>query len=266
MCNTCGCNDHENLISIGHPANFSPHQSKGAISLAPSSISNDIRIAQDVLGSNDLIASKTRAFLQEKGILSLNMVGSPGSGKTSLIVKTIEALASEMAIYVIEGDQYGSLDADKISATGTPVLQINTGNGCHLDAESVSRAIQTLVPASHSLLIIENVGNLVCPALFDLGEHKRVVIFSVTEGDDKPVKYAPMFHGSAVCLISKTDLLNYVDFNLKLASDNLKKINHHIQTIPLSASSGEGLNDWFEMIRRELNLLKSQKRDTHPAQ
>lgn len=266
MCNTCGCNDHKNLISIGNPANFNPPKAKEAISLAPSSVSNEIRIAQDVLSSNDLIASKTRRWFKERNILSLNLVGSPGSGKTSLIEKSIEALSAEMAIYVIEGDQYGSLDADRISATGTPVIQINTGNGCHLDAGSVNQAIEKLNPQPYSLLIIENVGNLVCPALFDLGEQKRVVIFSVTEGDDKPVKYAPMFHGSAVCLISKTDLLDYVDFNLRLAAGNLKKINHHIQTIPLSATSGEGLDEWFEMIRSELNLLKAQKGDTHPAQ
>lgn len=257
MCETCGCGSTGHQILTGHSGGFRPVQEDSRISLSGLSLAKEIRVAQDVLGSNDRLAAENRKLFNEKGILALNLVGSPGSGKTTLIVKTIEALAGEMAIYVIEGDQYGSLDSERIAATGTAVVQINTGNGCHLDASGVGQAIGRLEPAPGSLLIIENVGNLVCPALFDLGEHQRVVILSVTEGDDKPVKYAPMFHGSPVCVINKTDLLQYVGFDLAKARENLHKINHHMQIVELSATTLEGLDRWLELIRWGLKNLQA---------
>lgn len=256
MCNTCGCHSTGQDTLAGKPFVFNNSQDTNKISLPDPMSAKEIRVAQDVLGSNDRIASQNRRMLDERNIFTLNLVGSPGSGKTTLIIKTIEALSPAMKIYVIEGDQYSSLDADRISNTQTPVIQINTGNGCHLDATNINRAINELNPATDSLLIIENVGNLVCPAMFDLGEHKRVVILSVTEGDDKPIKYAPMFHGSSACVINKTDLLAYVDFDLELAHTNLKKINHHLDVFPVSSTNGIGIPAWIDYIKSSIKTLR----------
>jgi hydrogenase nickel incorporation protein HypB len=217
----------------------------------------EIEVAENLLGENDAAAAENRSFLNDRKIFSMNLMGSPGCGKTTFIIKTIEALKGELDIYVIEGDQFGSLDADRISPTGARVIQINTGNGCHLDARSVGKAIKELELPENSLLFIENVGNLVCPALFDLGEHLRIVMLSVTEGDDKPVKYAPMFHGAAMCLINKTDLLEHVDFDLEKAQDNLRKINSKQKIITLSASRGSGMKDWIALLRKEIQASKS---------
>jgi hydrogenase nickel incorporation protein HypB len=278
MCQTCGCEEKGSMVTIGKPLHFQPQKKeiipeKASGSGFPSPLPSfrmdlsaeskgsggprEIEVVENLLGENDAAAAENRRFLTDRKIFSMNLMGSPGCGKTTFIIKTIEALKGEMDIYVIEGDQFGSLDADRISATGAKVIQINTGNGCHLDARSVGKAIKELGLPKHSLLFIENVGNLVCPALFDLGEHLRIVMLSVTEGDDKPVKYAPMFHGAAICVINKTDLLDYVDFDLEKAQDNLGKINNKQVKIILSASRGSGMEDWIALLRKEIQASKS---------
>ena len=179
--------------------------------------SHEIVIEQDIMQKNDKLAERNRGYFEAKNIFTLNLVSSPGSGKTSLLERTINDLKKEIKFFVIEGDQQTMNDANRINATGAPVVQINTGNGCHLDADMINKAVKKLDVAERSVLIIENVGNLVCPSLFDLGEAKRVVIISVTEGEDKPLKYPNMFMTSDLCIINKTDLLPYVDFNVEKA-------------------------------------------------
>lgn len=274
MCQTCGCEGKGSMVTIGKPLHFQPETipEKSPESESPSPLAGiridrpaeskgtggarEIEVVENLLGDNDAAAAENRKFLNERKIFSLNLMGSPGCGKTTFIIKTIEALKEEMEVYVIEGDQFGSLDADRISATGAKVIQINTGNGCHLDARSVGKAIKELEIPVNSLLFIENVGNLVCPALFDLGELLRLVMLSVTEGDDKPVKYAPMFHGAGMCVINKTDLLDYVDFDIEKAKDNLRKINSKQKIITLSASGGGGMQDWIAALRTAIQASK----------
>jgi hydrogenase nickel incorporation protein HypB len=286
MCQTCGCEEKGNIITIGKPVHFhhQQHESKAENALKTSSPSlleglrvnhpveskksggaREINVVENLLGDNKAAAMENRRLLNDRKIFSLNMMGSPGCGKTTFIIRIIEALKDEMAVFVIEGDQFGSLDADRISATGAKVIQINTGNGCHLDAWSVGKAIKELEPPENSLLIIENVGNLVCPALFDLGEHLRIVMLSVTEGDDKPVKYAPMFHGADMCVINKTDLIDYVDFDMEKAKENLKKINNKLNINTISASQGKGMEEWLAFLREVVQASKSQKGDAYPA-
>ncbi len=208
-----------------------------------------VQLEQDVLSKNNMLAMRNRGFFEAKRIFVLNLVSSPGSGKTTLLEKTIAAMKNELNFFVVEGDQQTVNDAQRISATGVPVIQINTGNGCHLDAEMINKAVKQLDVADNSVLIIENVGNLVCPAMFDLGESKRVVVISVTEGEDKPLKYPGMFHSSDICIINKTDLLPYVDFNVEKAKEYALQVNHHLEFIELSATSGEGMQQWFNWLR-----------------
>ena len=190
--------------------------------------SKTVQIEQDVLSTNNLLAERNRGYFEAKKIKTLNLVSSPGSGKTTLLEKTIKELKNDLSFFVIEGDQQTMNDANRINATGVPVIQINTGNGCHLDADMINKAVKKLEVADNSVLVIENVGNLVCPSLFDLGEAKRVVVISVTEGDDKPLKYPNMFHTSDICIINKIDLLPYVDFNVEKAKEYALKVNHHL--------------------------------------
>lgn len=208
-----------------------------------------MELEQDILHQNNLLAERNRGYFEAKEILALNLVSSPGSGKTSLLEATLGQLKDQNACYVIEGDQQTSNDADRIAATGAPVVQINTGKGCHLDAEMVNKALRKLRPEAGSLLFIENVGNLVCPSLFDLGEGARVVIISVTEGDDKPIKYPDMFHSSDLCIINKIDLLPYVQFDLEKAKDYARRVNHHLEFIELSATTGEGMDQWLHWLQ-----------------
>ena len=207
------------------------------------------QLEKDVLHKNDQAAAHNRQHFEQQDVLAINLVSSPGSGKTTLLERTILALKEEMPFYVIEGDQQTLLDADRIEATGAPVLQINTGKGCHLDAAMVHQALHTLEPARHAVLMIENVGNLVCPALFDLGEKYRVVIISVTEGDDKPLKYPNMFESADICVINKVDLLPYVDFNTEKAKEYALRVNHKLQFFELSATKGEGMANWLNWLR-----------------
>jgi hydrogenase nickel incorporation protein HypB len=211
-----------------------------------------INIEKDILLKNNLMAERNRGFFEAKQITCFNLVSSPGSGKTTLLEATVAALKDKYPIFVIEGDQQGMLDADRLAALGVPVVQINTGSGCHLDAEMVNRALKSFNFPAGSLLFIENVGNLVCPALFDLGESARVLIMSVTEGDDKPVKYPTMFRTSQLCLINKTDLLPYVQFDVEAAERNAGALNPGLAFIRMSATTGDGLGQWFDWISRKV--------------
>jgi len=211
--------------------------------------SKEIKLEQDILGKNNLLAERNRGYFEAKNIKALNLVSSPGSGKTSLLEKTIADLGKEMSFYVVEGDQQTMNDANRIKEAGAPVIQINTGNGCHLDANMVNQAVKKLNPSEGSVVFIENVGNLVCPSLFDLGEAQRVVIMSVTEGSDKPVKYPTMFHTSDICIINKTDLLPYVDFDVEKAKEYALQVNHHLKFFELSVKTGEGMDAWYQWLK-----------------
>jgi hydrogenase nickel incorporation protein HypB len=210
-----------------------------------------VELERDILQKNNLLAERNRGFLEAKEMKAYNLVSSPGSGKTALLEKTLSDLKNNMQFYVIEGDQQTTHDADRIAATGAPVVQINTGKGCHLDADMVRRAIKELKPDTRSMLMIENVGNLVCPSLFDLGETSRVVIISVTEGDDKPIKYPDMFRSSQLCIINKIDLLPYVSFDVEKAKDYARRINPQIKFIELSATTGEGMEAWYAWLENQ---------------
>jgi hydrogenase nickel incorporation protein HypB len=203
----------------------------------------------DVLTKNDQLAAINRAWLKGRGVVAFNVMSSPGSGKTTLLVRTLTDLSDELGMAVIEGDQETLLDAERIRETGVPVVQVNTGAGCHLDAEMLATALERLDPATGSALFIENVGNLVCPALFDLGESARVVITSVTEGDDKPLKYPHMFADADLLIVNKMDLLPYVTFDVDKFLDQARIVQPGIETITLSATTGEGLTAWYDWLR-----------------
>ncbi len=202
-----------------------------------------------ILGRNNTLAARNRAWFQGREILALNLVSSPGSGKTTLLERTIRDLKHEFPIYVVEGDQATSNDGERIRAAGAAAVQVNTGTGCHLEADMVAKGVEGLRPPVGALLMIENVGNLVCPALFDLGEWAKVAIMSVTEGEDKPLKYPHMFQASSAMILSKTDLLPHLDFDSDLAIANARAVNPAIHIIRLSSKSGEGLNEWYGYIR-----------------
>lgn len=215
-----------------------------------------VRLRYHVLARNDSIAHGTRDYFTQRGILALNLVSAPGAGKTTLLEHTIRVLQRDVPIYVIEGDQETSFDADRIRATGCPAQQINTGAGCHLEAKMVADAVAALSPVPGSLVMIENVGNLVCPALFDLGEHAKVVISSVTEGDDKPLKYPYMFRNADLMLLNKIDLLPYVQFDVSRCWDYAKRVNPQIETMPICAAQAQELGPWYTWLRRRLAAHK----------
>jgi hydrogenase nickel incorporation protein HypB len=206
-----------------------------------------VPIETDVLWNNNLMAQHNRGYFEASHILALNLVSSPGSGKTTLLERTLVEL-HKRSIYVIEGDQHTSLDAARILAAGAPAVQVNTGNGCHLDALMVQKAVKELTPSKDSLLFIENVGNLVCPAMFDLGENFRIVIISVTEGEDKPLKYPAMFRDSQVCVLNKIDLLPYLDFQVDIFINHLNRIHPGMTLLQLSAKTGEGFSQWIDWL------------------
>ena len=209
-----------------------------------------VQIEQDILAKNDALAALNRQAFAERGILALNLVSSPGSGKTTLLCKTIDMLKGKSTVAVIEGDQQTSNDAERIRATGAPAIQINTGKGCHLDAHMVGHAMQQLDLPDRSMLMIENVGNLVCPAAFDLGEAHKVVILSVTEGEDKPLKYPDMFRAADLMLLNKCDLLPHLTFDVDKAIEAAQRVNPAIQVIRVSATTGEGMGDWLAWLER----------------
>jgi hydrogenase nickel incorporation protein HypB len=208
-----------------------------------------VQIEQDILSKNDRHARFNREFLAERGIFAVNLVSSPGSGKTTLLTETIQRLQPTTPVTVIEGDQQTSNDADRIRATGAKALQINTGKGCHLDASMVERALERLQPEENSVLFIENVGNLVCPAAFDLGEAHKVVVLSVTEGEDKPLKYPDMFRAASIMLLNKVDLLPYVSFDVARCIDYARRINPDIEVMQVSATKGDGMDLWANWVR-----------------
>ena len=204
-----------------------------------------------ILAKNDALAARNRAWFAGREILALNLVSSPGAGKTTVLERTVHALRDRYALSVIEGDQATAHDGERIRAAGAAAVQINTGTGCHLEADMVARAVQQLRPSPGALVLIENVGNLVCPALFDLGERAKVVVFSVTEGEDKPLKYPHMFRAAGLVLLSKTDLLPHLDFDVERAIANLHRVNPACELLRVSAKTGEGLQDWFAWIARQ---------------
>jgi hydrogenase nickel incorporation protein HypB len=208
-----------------------------------------IRLEKSLIDKNQRIAERNRGWLAGRGVAALNLMSSPGAGKTSLLVRTLTDLAGEMPMAVIEGDQETSADADRIRATGASAIQINTGAGCHLEADMLERALQRLSPPSGSVLFIENVGNLVCPSLFDLGENLRVVVLSVTEGEDKPLKYPHMFRFADLMLLTKTDLLPHLRFDADRAEANARATNPLIRCLRVSIESGDGLDDWYAALR-----------------
>lgn len=257
MCSTCGCQNDEKytLNKIGDEANHShehhhhhEHEHSHPHGHIHHHHHDSMSLEQDVLQKNNLLAERNRGFFEAKNIFALNLVSSPGSGKTSILEKTIKELKGKANMYVIEGDQQTQNDADRVYNAGAPVIQVNTGNGCHLDSEMVNHAAKELDVQDNSILFIENVGNLVCPSLFDLGESKRVVIFSITEGEDKPLKYPNMFLSSDVCLLNKMDLLPHLNFDLQKAKDNCMRVNHHLQMMELSVQSGKGFEEWTSWL------------------
>lgn len=260
MCTTCGCGgnhshihahtDENNNITIhagedGHDHDHH-HHDEG---------SRTISVEEDILARNNADAAKNRAFFASRGILALNFVSSPGSGKTELLAATIRrADPKKLPITVIEGDQETNNDADRIRSAGARSVQINTGKGCHLDAAMVAHALEHLNPEPGSACLIENVGNLVCPAEFDLGEAHKVVVISVTEGADKPLKYPDMFRAADLMLINKIDLLPYVDFDIDKCEEYARRVNPKIRSMRVSATKGDGLERWIKWLEAELTL------------
>jgi hydrogenase nickel incorporation protein HypB len=210
--------------------------------------SRTLQLEQEILGKNRLLAERNRGWLEGREIFAVNLMSSPGSGKTTLLERSIRDLGKEMAVSVIEGDQETRLDAERISGTRARVVQINTGTGCHLDARMLEHALRELSPPIGSLLFVENVGNLVCPALFDLGEGARVVIASTTEGEDKPLKYPHMFRAADVVLLNKVDLLPYLSFDVERFLAHLRRVNPEAKVFPVSATRGDGLSDWYHWL------------------
>lgn len=206
-----------------------------------------------ILAKNDAIAAKCRAWLAGREIVALNLVSSPGAGKTTLLERAIADLSGELPLFVIEGDQATSNDGERIRAAGAPVVQVNTGTGCHLDAEMIASALSELKPSVGSLVLIENVGNLVCPALFDLGEHAKAVIFSTTEGEDKPLKYPHMFSAAKLVIFNKIDLLPYLDFSMERARENILRVNPDVEIVEVSAKTGAGTQTLYDWVRAQRN-------------
>jgi hydrogenase nickel incorporation protein HypB len=210
-----------------------------------------IRLEEEILAKNDRLAERNRGWLAARRVTAWNLMSSPGAGKTTLLEQTIRRLHGELAISVIEGDQETARDAERIRATGVRALQVNTGSGCHLDADMLAVALEKIDPPARSLLFIENVGNLVCPALFDLGERGKIVIMSVTEGDDKPLKYPHMFRASDVLVLTKTDLLPYVPFDVDRFLAYARQVNPRLRVFQLSSTNGDGLDAWCTWLRGE---------------
>jgi len=265
MCVTCGCNGTHDAAHDGddRPAAgfarvpFRPAPVAGRPATAASMPGRDthiVRLETQILGKNQAIADRNRRHFEARNILALNLVSSPGAGKTTLLERTLTDLGAALSIGVIEGDQATSNDAERIRATGVKAVQINTGTGCHLEADMVEHAVESLQPAADSLLLIENVGNLVCPALFDLGEQAKVVIFSVTEGEDKPLKYPHMFRAASVLLLSKLDLLPHTRFDAERALANAHAVNPGLTAFPLSAYTGAGMDAWYSWLRHKIGL------------
>lgn len=264
MCTVCGCSEGNVKIEghghthDDHHAHTHHHDTQAgdlhfghgpAGAHAPGlSQSRMVQIEQDILGKNDQYAAQNRALFSAMSLFVLNLVSSPGSGKTTLLTETLKHLKDKMPLGVIEGDQQTANDADRIRETGVQAVQVNTGKGCHLDAHMVGHAVENFSDLKSGILFIENVGNLVCPAAFDLGEAHKVAILSVTEGEDKPIKYPDMFNAADIMLLNKTDLLPYLDFDVDKCIEYARRVNPDIQVIQLSARSGEGMSQWLDWL------------------
>jgi hydrogenase nickel incorporation protein HypB len=253
---------HAHDLWHGHGSDLHYGHGPAATHVPGMSQARIVQIEQDILAKNDAYAAQNRRRLRERGIFAVNLVSSPGSGKTTLLVRTIESLRDRLPICVIEGDQQTSFDADRIRATGAPALQVNTGKGCHLDASMVGRALERLDPKEATALMIENVGNLVCPAGFDLGEAHKVVVLSVTEGEDKPLKYPDMFRAASLMLLNKIDLLPYLQFDLQRCLDYARRVNPDIAILSVSASTGQGMEEWLAWIREGALHAQQEKRES----
>lgn len=256
MCSTCGCGEPDN-----QPLVMTPEEAKAAHNHTHehdhhhhdhSHSHTRIEVEQDIMLNNNLMAQRNRGFFEAKDIFAINFVSSPGSGKTSLLEKTISDMKDEHQFFVVEGDQQTMNDAERIEKTGAPVVQINTRSGCHLDADMVNQAIKKVKIEDKTFVMIENVGNLVCPATFDLGENKRVVIMSITEGEDKPIKYPDMFRSADLCLINKIDLLPYLDYDVKLSIDYAKRVNPNLEFIEISVKTGKGMDEWYNWLKKHM--------------
>jgi len=262
MCGVCGCgteakivgaHEHPHSHAHAHDGHEHPHahphaHDHGHDHAHPPEAQRRIRVERDILEKNDRFAGENRLAFQAARTLALNLVSSPGAGKTSLLVRTLEKAMGRYPLAVIEGDQQTSLDAQRIKATGAPALQINTGKMCHLDATMVADAVAELGPTEDGVLFIENVGNLVCPAGFDLGEAAKVVLVSVTEGEDKPLKYPDMFHAAGLVIVTKIDLLPHLDFDIRALVANVRRINSATEVLRVSARTGEGMDGWFAWL------------------
>jgi hydrogenase nickel incorporation protein HypB len=250
---------HSHQHGHGHPHPLGAAAGPRGAHAPGVSATRAVQIEEDILAQNNVYAARNRRLLADRGVFALNLVSSPGSGKTTLLVKSIEALHERVAVAVIEGDQQTSLDADRIRSTGAPAVQINTGKGCHLDAHMVGHALERVQPAEGSLLLIENVGNLVCPAAFDLGEAHKVVILSVTEGEDKPLKYPDMFHAADLLLINKVDLLPYVTFDVGRAIEYARRVRPGLEVMLVSATSGEGFAAWTAWLEAGVHAARAKR-------
>ena len=273
MCTVCGCSSEQGETDSHdehhHHHHHHHHDEAGDAGLhhyghgparahAPGlSQARMFEIEQNILGKNDEYAVANRRWLAENNILCLNLVSSPGSGKTTLLTETVQQLAGKLPVSVIEGDQQTSNDANRIREAGANAIQVNTGKGCHLDAHMVGHAMESLAPAHDSVLFVENVGNLVCPAAFDLGEAHKVVILSVTEGEDKPLKYPDMFHAADLMLLNKIDLLPYLDFDVEACIEYARRVNPGIRVLQVSATMGDGMAAWFDWIQAARSLART---------
>lgn len=267
MCSTCGCGQSDvRLVTLGgvaahghghdpspvhghsHAHSHGHEEGHDHLHLAPDPVlqTHTVELEVAVLAKNDELAARNRSWLDERQITAVNLMSSPGSGKTTLLERTIAAL--DRPVTVIEGDQETIFDAERIRGAGARVVQVNTGAGCHLDAAMVAHALEQLQPEPGSVVFIENVGNLVCPALFDLGEARKVVIISVTEGDDKPLKYPHMFAAADLVVVNKTDLLPYVEFDTERLTRDARTINPEVQVLPVSAATGANLTAWTNWL------------------
>ncbi|TYO96644.1 hydrogenase nickel incorporation protein HypB [Geothermobacter ehrlichii] len=245
MCIDCGCSERTGQAHHHHDHD---HDHDG----------RTIRVEENLLAKNDRLAAANRVRFTRHGLLTLNLVSSPGSGKTTLLETTLRALKDELRFAVLEGDQQTSNDADRIAATGVPAHQINTGAGCHLDAHMVAHGVDHFDLDNLDVLLIENVGNLVCPASFDLGEDSKVTVLSITEGEDKPLKYPQMFRAAAIVIVNKIDLLPHLDFDLDQCRQFIRQVNPQARIFELSCRSGAGMDAWYDWLRAQVAAKRQQ--------
>ncbi len=252
MCTVCGCSpedqNHDHTHDHDHEHSHDHHGHGHSHSHDETEKVRKIAVETDILSKNNRLARENRNLFFRTGVFVLNLVSSPGSGKTTILERTLHDLREKFRFAVIEGDQQTDNDAVRIAATGVPVRQVNTGAGCHLDAHMVGHAFENFDLDALDVLLIENVGNLVCPASFDLGENHKVVVLSVTEGEDKPLKYPAMFHNADVMLLNKIDLLPHVDFDVDKCKEMARKVNPDILIFDVSSKTGEGMGDWYEWL------------------